>query len=86
MKSILVSVLTFALGAGVATQADARSGNKKYKARNAPYAQQYAPREGRYPREMYYGNYAGYYEHRLDKVPFGTRLWWQVYEEQLPLR
>ena len=26
--------------------------------------------------------YAGYYEHILDKVPFGSQLWWRVYESQ----
>ena len=23
-----------------------------------------------------------YYEHLLDKVPFGSRRWWDIYEEQ----
>ena len=25
---------------------------------------------------------SGYYEHILDKVPFGSQLWWRVYESQ----
>jgi hypothetical protein len=26
--------------------------------------------------------YTGYYEHILDKVPFGSQLWWRIYESQ----
>jgi hypothetical protein len=25
---------------------------------------------------------SGYYEHILDKVPFGSQLWWRVYDSQ----
>jgi hypothetical protein len=33
-------------------------------------------------RSMAANGYAGYYEHILDKVPFGSQLWWRVYESQ----
>ena len=45
---------------------------------DAPIARQAAmPR-----RALAANGYAGYYEHILDKVPFGSQLWWRVYESQ----
>ena len=40
-------------------------------------------RQAAMPRRALAANgYAGYYEHILDKVPFGSQLWWRVYESQ----
>jgi len=33
-------------------------------------------------RSMAANGYTGYYEHILDKVPFGSQLWWRVYDSQ----
>jgi hypothetical protein len=33
-------------------------------------------------RSLAANGYTGYYERILDKVPFGSQLWWRVYESQ----
>jgi hypothetical protein len=33
-------------------------------------------------RSLAANGYTGYYEHVLDKVPFGSQLWWRVYDSQ----
>ena len=83
MKATLTALIALSFVVGVAADASAKS-KKKKKYRSAPYAQTYEPRYYGNGQSMRDDNYAGYYEHRLDKVPFGSRLWWKVQEYNLP--
>ena len=44
-------------------------------------AHQYAnePSQRGYSNPMIANGYSGYYERVLDKVPYGSQLWWRVY-------
>ena len=74
MKRIFVALLALVLVAGLTGQAGAGTLKKKRLAvatsgegRGTPLAA---------------NGYSGYYERLLDKVPFGSQLWWRVYDSQ----
>jgi hypothetical protein len=83
MKATLTALLALSFVVGVAADAGAKP-KKKKRYYSAPSAQNYEKRYYHDGQSMRDDDYAGYYEHRLDKVPFGSRLWWKVYEENLP--
>jgi hypothetical protein len=72
------SLLALSLAAGLAGHADA--GQPPKKRLQAHYPSPHALK-GRY-RKSGSAAEAGYYEHVLEKVPFGSKRWWDIYEEQ----
>lgn len=81
MKVVLTSLTAVLLVAGAASHADAANQTKKR------HASQHSKHTS--PKAAYgYRNPASdkgssdYYEHVLDKVPFGSKRWWSIYEEQ----
>ena len=76
-KSTVAGLAGLAIAAGLASHAGAETHKKK---RLAPYAGK--------PHSRVYGyrdkddSIAGYYEHRLDAVRFGSQRWWKIYDEQ----
>jgi hypothetical protein len=78
VKTIVVCLATLAIAAGLASYASAETYKKKRL--RAPYAGK--------PYSRVYGyrdrddSIAGYYEHRLDAVRFGSQRWWKIYDEQ----
>lgn len=77
MKVIVTFVFVLSLVAGLAGQATAAS-RKKHRPQIDPYGQSYRP----VTRQSSSGANSDYYEHLLDKVPFGSRRWWSIYDEQ----
>ena len=81
MRAIAASLAALLVLAAASDPADAASPRKK-----RHHAGQYAktPPSGR-PSQAYRNPSAGngdYYEHVLDRVPFGSDRWWRIYEEQ----
>jgi hypothetical protein len=76
MKAIVATLTAFALAAGLAGHADAASSKKKKKHYNSNH---YAKYQGRRDAD---DSIAGYYEHRLEAVRFGSQRWWKIYDEQ----
>jgi hypothetical protein len=68
------------LAAGLAGQADAAARPQKKRLDATHDGTRPAVARNRKPGS---GNgEAGYYEHVLEKVPFGSKRWWGIYEEQ----
>jgi hypothetical protein len=77
LKATLVCLPALAIAAGV-TNASAETYKKKRL--RAPYAGTLHSRSyGHRDRD---DSIAGYYEHRLDAVRFGSQRWWKIYDEQ----
>jgi hypothetical protein len=73
--SLVVSMLAVGLaGNGMAAPYKKRA--------DAGIARRTATPERSMAANMAANGYAGYYEHILDKVPFGSQLWWHVYDSQ----
>jgi len=72
MKTISISLAALALATGLSGQADAATPRKK----RPPVVQSGAS----YSNPLAANGYTGYYERVLDKVPFGSQLWWRVYD------
>ena len=64
--------LALALSAGLSGQADAAAAKKK-----RPHSGAYAQSAGN---PLAANGYTGYYERVLDRVPYGSQLWWRVYD------
>ena len=73
MKKIFALLVALMLAAALSGQAGAATAKKKrlHGQHGEPYANPLAA-----------NGYAGYYERVLDKVPFGSQLWWRVYDSQ----
>jgi hypothetical protein len=77
-RSTVACLAGLAIAAGLASHAGAETYKKKRL--RAPYAGK--------PHSRVYGyrdkddSIAGYYEHRLDAVRFGSQRWWKIYDEQ----
>ena len=84
MKAILASLLTVSLVAGIAGQADAASQQqrKRLKAAQAQHSKPYQAKAQGYRAPASSAGESDYYEHILDKVPFGSKRWWSIYDEQ----
>jgi hypothetical protein len=75
MKRIVVSLLVPLLAAGFLGNANAAPHKGRAAAAVARPATLPAP-------QLAANGYSGYYERVLGKVPFGSQLWWRVYESQ----
>jgi hypothetical protein len=76
MKVFVASLIALCLAAGLAGNADAAS-RKKHQHVNA-LGKAYRTTARQQPPS---GN-GDYYEHILEKVPFGSQRWWSIYDEQ----
>lgn len=74
VKRSFVALLALALAAGWSGQAGAGTVKKK---RLPVVASAQAPGTA-----LAANGYTGYYERLLDRVPFGSQLWWRVYDSQ----
>ena len=79
MKAITICLAALGMIAGVIGEADAASHHKKKR--------HYATHYGKHHYRVYGyrdndDSLAGYYEHRLDAVRFGSQRWWKIYDEQ----
>jgi hypothetical protein len=77
MKTLLTSLVALSLAAGLAGHADAANRKKKQFQAN-PYSKSYRTTT----RQPASNGSNDYYEHLLDKVPFGSQRWWSIYHEQ----
>ena len=77
-KATVACLTALAIAAGVASYASAEAYKKKRL--RAPYAGALHSRSYGYRDRD--DSIAGYYEHRLDAVRFGSQRWWKIYEEQ----
>ena len=73
-------VASLASLAGHAGHADA-AGQPQKKRLQASHHSTHAP-EARYRKPGSGDGEESYYEHVLEKVPFGSKRWWGIYEEQ----
>ena len=78
LKTAVACLVALAVAAGLASHASA--GSYKKKRLRAPYAGKLYSRS--YDRRDRDDSIAGYYEHRLDAVRFGSQRWWKIYDEQ----
>jgi hypothetical protein len=77
MKAILTSLVAMSLVAGLAGHADAATHKKKRLQANH-HSKSYRTTT----RQPASNGSSDYYEHLLDKVPFGSQRWWSIYDEQ----
>jgi|KBSSwiStaDraftv2_1062776.scaffolds.fasta_scaffold1428183_2 hypothetical protein len=77
MKTIVALLAALCLSAGPAGTADAASRKKAQR-----HADSYGKAYGTKGRQPSASSNSDYYEHLLDKVPFGSRRWWSTYDEQ----
>jgi hypothetical protein len=75
MKVAATTLLVVALAVGTAADADAASTKRSKRAQTSPVAT--PSTQARDP--MAQNGYSGYYQRIEDKVPFGSKLWWDVY-------
>ncbi len=75
MRAAAVSLLVLPLALTIAGDADAAGVRKSRRPQTSPAAAVRAP--SRDP--MAQNGYSGYYELIEDRVPFGSRIWWDVY-------
>jgi hypothetical protein len=84
MKAVLTSFAVLLLAAGVASHADAAN-QKTKRLHTTHYKKHYVPKATNGYRSQASGpgsDSTDYYEHVLEKVPFGSKRWWSIYEEQ----
>ena len=81
MRVTTISALVgLSLVVGLTGHADAARLPQK-KRLQASHRGTHAPKV-RYPKPRSGDGEANYYEHVLEKVPFGSKRWWSIYEEQ----
>ena len=78
MKATLAALLSLALVGAAAGDATAAAPKKKHTPYASKYSKHYAGRHNGWRRGE---SFAGYYEHTLDRVPFGSAQWWSVRQE-----
>jgi hypothetical protein len=82
MKAIFSSLVALSLAAALAGHADAASQQQKRRLEAGNYDNSY-PATSRGNRQPAPSDGASdYYQHLLGKVPFGSKQWWSVYDEQ----
>jgi hypothetical protein len=81
MKVIFTSLVALSLVAGLWGRADAARHQKK-RFHTSHHSQPDRARTYGYRGSAASDNSNGYYEHVLDKVPFGSQRWWSIYFEQ----
>jgi hypothetical protein len=72
MKTFLTVLMTVVLGTGLTAEAGAAAAKRK-----RPHAVAYERPAGN---PLAANGYTGYYERVLDRVPYGSQLWWRVYD------
>ncbi|HSR80913.1 MAG TPA: hypothetical protein VLL28_09070 [Hyphomicrobiaceae bacterium] len=77
-KTAVAGLAVLAIAAGLASYASAEPYKKKRL--RAPYVGKQHSRS--YHHRDQDDSIAGYYEHRLDAVRFGSQRWWKIYDEQ----
>jgi hypothetical protein len=83
MKTILGTLVALSLVAGLAGPADAASPQHKKRLKAGQHGSSYAATaRGRGTQRPPSSGDSDYYEHILDKVPFGSKRWWSIYDEQ----
>ena len=78
LKTALAGLAILSIAAGLAGHASAEPYKKKRLRAAYPgklHARVYGHRDSD-------DSIAGYYEHRLDAVRFGSQRWWKIYDEQ----
>jgi hypothetical protein len=81
MRTAMISPLVaLLLAAGLAGHADA-AGRPQKKRLQAHHYAGHLPKP-HYPKSGAREVQSDYYEHVLEKVPFGSQRWWNIYEEQ----
>jgi hypothetical protein len=75
MKILVTSLVALSVAASLVGQADAATNKKKKRLHAGHHHGAYAYRDND-------DSLAGYYEHRLDAVRFGSQRWWKIYDEQ----
>ena len=81
MRVTTISALVgLSLVVGLTGHADAARPPQKKRLQASHHGTQ-APKV-RYPKPRSGDGEANYYEHVLEKVPFGSKRWWSIYEEQ----
>jgi hypothetical protein len=78
LKTAVTCLAILAVAAGLASRAGAEPYKKKRL--RAPYVGK--PHSRLYHHRDQDDSIAGYYEHRLDAVRFGSQRWWKIYDEQ----
>ena len=82
VKAIVGSLAALSLVAGLAGHADAASRQYKKRLKTSQYGKS-DPAKARGDRKPASSdNESDYYEHILDKAPFGSKRWWSIYDEQ----
>jgi len=72
MDRMFALILALAFSAGLSSQADAAAAKKK-RLHVGAYTQSAS-------NPLAANGYTGYYERVLDRVPYGSQLWWRVYD------
>ena len=72
MSGLISLVIALALSAGLSTYADAAPVKRKRPHHTSDVVHS--------SNRMAENGYSGYYERVLDRVPFGSQLWWRVYD------
>lgn len=81
MKAVITALIAFSLTASFVGHAAAARHKKRQHYENH-HSKQYRARPYGYREPRANGSSDGYYEHVLDKVPFGSQRWWTIYFEQ----
>jgi hypothetical protein len=82
MKAIVRCLVALSLVAGLAGQADAASQQRKERLKAGQASKTYAAKARGTRQPASSDTASDYYEHVLDKVPFGSKRWWSIYDEQ----
>jgi hypothetical protein len=80
IKAVLAFLAAALILAGAAADAEAASQTRK-RAHAGQHKKHSPPRAYGYRKPASGNGSSDYYEHLLDKVPFGSQRWWQIYEE-----
>ena len=77
---MIIPLVALSLAAGFGGHADA-AGRLQKKRLQVSHSSSHAPK-ARHRMPGAGDGEASYYEHVLEKVPFGSRRWWDIYDEQ----
>jgi len=82
MNGVVGLLVALSLVAGLAGQADAASRQQKKRLKSVQHSGTYAAKARGARKPAASARESDYYEHLLDKVPFGSKRWWSIYDEQ----
>lgn len=82
MKTIASSLVALSLVASLGGHADAASRQQKKRLKAGQYSNSYPAKARGYRKPASSDSSSDYYEHLLEKAPFGSKRWWSVYDEQ----